>query len=217
MILATFLATLLGLSRLSTQSHQSQKVDCSQPTGLALHSKSCPDALLEEDAGRIEDVAIAHKPIYHTYSRWSIDGLRYILAYWDRDNEVLNLAVDVYREDVAASGRLSYARIATVPVFEQAERVFTQDLIGDGDQQLIVLSVMGQLEAIRILQINRRAVRVVLDTAGTRVRVGNKPGSAIEVYGKSANSTEIFRWLPQQKVFRKTGVRSGPLTVDAAP
>jgi hypothetical protein len=132
------------------------------------------------------------------------------LAYWDRDNELLNLHADLYYEDLNSTNLSSYSKIATVPSFEVVKRVLTEDLVGDGHEQLVILSETGQLEAIRILQIEGRSARLVLDTAGTKVKIVGKSQSAVLVYAKTPNKTEVFRWSVEQKRFKRIAVRSDP-------
>jgi hypothetical protein len=202
--------TMVLVASLFLYGAQPQGVDCSQHTAESLHSKSCPDSLIENDSGRIDDLHLPHKPAYHTYSRWRVSEQEYILAYWDQDNEVLALYADIYRENRDADGRPTYAKIATVPAFELVRRVFTQDLIGDGREQLIIISETGQLQAIRIMRIHGNTARIVLDTAGTRVKVVDKPKPAVLVYAKTPDQTEVFRWSARQKKFERIAVKSGP-------
>ena len=73
---------------------QPQGIDCSQNIPKTLHSDSCPNSLVESDAGKIASLHLKHNPPYHTYSRWNVSSQNYILAYWDEDNDLLGLYAD---------------------------------------------------------------------------------------------------------------------------
>jgi hypothetical protein len=100
--------------------------------------------------------------------------------------------------------------MATIPAYERVERVLTSDLVGDGQRQLIILSGMGQLESIRVINIEGSRARIVLDTAGTAVKIVNKPNAAVLVYSKTANQTEVFEWVTQPKKFKRIATKPGP-------
>ena len=48
------------------------------------------------DPHTIENVAIRHEPSYHTYSRWVLDGLTYVIAYRDIDDQPEDIVMDIY-------------------------------------------------------------------------------------------------------------------------
>jgi hypothetical protein len=189
---------------------QPQGIDCSQNTPETLHSDSCPNSLVESDEGKIASLHLRHNPPYHTYSRWNVSSQNYILAYWDEENDLLGLYADLYSENRDSSGHSTYAKMATIPAYERVERVLTSDLVGDGRQQLIILSEMGQLESIRVVNIDGSRARIVLDTAGTAVKIVNKPNAAVLVYSKTANQTEVFEWVTQVKKFKRIATKPGP-------
>jgi hypothetical protein len=187
-----------------------QGIDCSLKTPESLHSDSCPYSLVESDAGKIASLHLQHNPAYHTYSRWNVSLQNYILAYWDENNELLALYIDLYRENRDSYGHYTYTKIGTLPAYERVERVLTHDLVGDGRQQLIILSEMGQLESIRIVKIDGNTARIVLDTAGTTVKIVDKPTAAVLVYAKTPNQTEVFKWAAQDRKFKRIATKPGP-------
>jgi hypothetical protein len=198
------------------QSSQTQSDFCQSRTPAALHSEKCPNAFVENDAGKIQDILIQHSPVYHTYSRWDLNGRTFVLAYWDRDNDPINVQADVYAATKDLNGESQYKKLLTIPAFETVDHVFARDLIGKGSEQLVVVSWEGQLEAVRIVQFNGDQARLVFDYAGTKIQFTDKAPYNILVYAKSTNLTELFQWSESRRRFYRVAIKPGFSTAQAS-
>ena len=195
---------------LAAQSSQLPSDFCqSSRTTAALHSANCPNAFVEKDAGKVDGIQIEHSPPYHTYSRWDLNGHSYIVAYWDQDNDPVNVQADIHLSRRQLDGTFKYDRLLTIPAFETVERVSTQEFTGDGSKQLVVVSLEGQLEVARIVRFASDGARLVFNRSGTRIQFTDKVPAEILVYANAANETELFRWSKKRQGFIRAASSPG--------
>jgi hypothetical protein len=81
----------------------------------------------------------------------TLNGKRYILAYWYEDNSPLQLSVHIlrYSDDQLEE---PVFKVFAGDVSEEVEEVVSSDLTGDGRDELIFLSRSGQIKIVRVLE-----------------------------------------------------------------
>jgi len=193
-LLFVFLAPLCCVLGQETGS----KSFCSSRTTAAYHSPECGFIWVVRDPNRISDIHIDHSPEYHTYSRWVISGMEYVLAYRDIDNDPANIALDLYRSSGAR-----YSQIGSLTIGAPISKVQALALVPKQGEQLVIFSQCGQLHCIDIVQVRDDQAKELFEYAGTTivVRTGRLP--SIVATSKSAGLTEQFTWSEVHQQFVK--------------
>jgi hypothetical protein len=147
---------------------------CSSRTTEAYRSPKCDWGWVVHDLKRVEDVTIPHKPAYHTYSRWVLDGGTYIIAYGDIDYTPNDMVADVY---LANGDRYKLV----------------------GSVQHLGEIVTGGFAA----RLTGAAAREVFSYGASTIEIVSQPKPLIVARSTIANVVKEFTWDPKSSKFVK--------------
>lgn len=136
----------------------------------------------------------------------SLNGKRYILAYWYEDNSPLQVSVHIlrYSDDKLEE---PVFKVFAGDVSEEVEEVVSSDLTGDGRDELIFLSRSGQIKIVRVLEDRGDQFVEIFENGGSEVTL-TKETREIWVKSKTAGKLEIYRWDLKLRKFTRTKTRS---------
>jgi hypothetical protein len=188
---------------------QSSTNFCSSRTTAAYHAPECGAIWIVHDPNRVSDVHLGHSPDYHTYSRWEVNGTKYVLAYWDEDNDPNDIVVDVYR----ASGA-KFEQIGSVTIGAPLTGVKTAQLAPKWGDQLLFLSHCGQMECINVVRVSDGVAKELFEYGADKLVVRGGTPPSIMAKPKYANFLEQFTWSDAKQKFVKEIIRK-PSVPDA--
>jgi len=197
LVLAIVVA-LLPCHAKAQQQQTEQAGFCESRTPQALHSPKCELAFVVQDLHRTDNVKIPHEPVYHTYSRWELDGRAYIFAYRDIDQRPDDMMADIY---LAASG--GYKRIGSIEITGMVTGVSTANLTGGNVPDILFQYEGGELHYLTIVRLSGGRVQQVFRYGASAIDVLSQPKPVIEATSKVANLVEQFAWDPHAAKFRK--------------
>lgn len=134
---------------------------------------------------------------YKSFKLLSLNGHRYLLAFWYENNSPLQLSVNIVRYTDAKLEEPVFG-VFSGSVAEDVTEIVTFDVTGDGRDELLFLSNSGQIKVIRILQEAGRELRPIFENGGTEVTL-LKDTREIWIKSKSAGDLTVFRWDPKEK------------------
>jgi hypothetical protein len=134
---------------------------------------------------------------YKSFKLLTLNGHRYILAFWYEDNSPLQLSVNIVRYTDADLEEPVFG-VFSGSVAEDVAEIVTFDVTGDGRDELLFLSNSGQIKIVRILQEAERELRPIFENGGTEVTL-LKDTREIWIKSRSAGDLTAFRWDPKEK------------------
>src|SRR5215469_4647532 len=171
---------------------------CSSRTTEAYHSPKC-DWFVVHDPQRVDDVKIPHRPAYHTYSRWVVDGQTYILAYRDVDQQPQEMMVDVYLE--GSSG--GYKLVGSIRIAGVVNGVSIEKLTGSLIPDIVFRVESGQLQYVDVLRFAEGKAKEVFWYGASELEITTQPKAMIVARSKLSNVVEEFAWDPRTNRFAK--------------
>lgn len=171
---------------------------CDSLTTEAYHSPQC-DWWVVHDPNRAEDVKIAHKPAYHTYSQWKLGDQTYILAYRDLELQPADMEADVYLAN--QSGNTLIGKIA---VHDAVSNVSAVRLTGGEIPDLLFRTTCGELQCVFVLRFAKGKAWDVFSYGASEMEIVSEPGPRIVAKSRLANVVQEFTWDPHESEFRET-------------
>jgi hypothetical protein len=171
---------------------------CSARTTTAYHSPECDWGYAVRDPQRVDDLKIPHKPAYHTYSRWVLDGRTYILAYRDIEDQPDDMVVDVY-----AAGDGSHKLIGNARIPGIVTGVATTKLTDGELPDVVIRFEGGQLQYVDILRFSRGRVIQVFQYGASTIEVLAEPVPMLKATSRAAHLVEQFAWDSRSGKFSK--------------
>jgi hypothetical protein len=184
------LMALVSLFFNPVRAQDKQSEFCSSRTTEAYHSPKCDWGWVVHDPHRVEDVSITHKPAYHTYSRWVLDGQTYVLAYRDIDRSPSDMAADVY----LATGN-GYKLLGSVQhLGEIVTDVSDARLTGGVLPDLVFREDCGELKCVVVVHFSDETARKVFWYGATEVEITTQPKPMVVARSNLSNVVEEFAW-----------------------
>jgi hypothetical protein len=167
---------------------------CSSRTTEAYHSPKCDWGWVVHDPKRVENVTIPHKPAYHTYSHWVLDGGTYI--YCLRRHR---LHPQRYGGVVYLANGDRYKLVGSVQhLGEIVTGVFAARLTGAALADVVFQTECGELQCIDIIDFSDgAAAREVFSYGASTIEVVSQPKPLIVARSSIANVVEEFIWDPK--------------------
>jgi len=181
----------------ATRSQVNTSEFCSSRTTEAYHSPKC-DWYVVQDPRRVEEVRISHKPAYHTYSRWELDGHSYVLAYRDIEHQPQEMAVDVYAETGSEHKLIGMLRIAGV-----VKGVSAENLTGSAFPEIVFRVDSGELKYIDVLHLSEGKAREIFWYGASEIEILSIPTPRVVAKSRLANVVEEFTWDSRLAEFKR--------------
>lgn len=198
-----YVSIILALLFFSSAMAQEKRSEfCSSRTAMAYHSPDCEWGYVVRDPQRVEDVKIPHKPAYHTYSRWVLDGHTYIFAYRDVERQPDDMAADVY---VTSDGGHKLVGTARIPGIVTG--VTTAKLTGGELPDVIIRFESGQLQYVDVLRFSAGTAHQVFQYGASTIELVPQPTPMFEATSRVANLVEQFAWDSRSGKFSKISQR----------
>jgi hypothetical protein len=170
---------------------------CSSRTTEAYHSPKC-NLFVVHDPQRVENLRISHKPAYHTYSRWVLDGKTYVLAYRDIDRQPQEMMVDLYLAEASGYNLAGSVRIAGV-----VNAVSTERLTGSASPDIVFRVDSGQLQYLDVVRFSDGKAKEVFWYGASEIETETEPQPTIVAKSKLSNLIEEFAWDSKSSKFVK--------------
>jgi len=175
--------------------HSKKSDFCASRTTEAYHSPKCDWRWVVHDPHRVEDVQIQHEPLYHTYSRWVLDGQTYVFAYRDIDRRPDDMAADVY---LANGDR--YKLVGSVEhLGEIVTGVSEVRLTGAFLPDVVFREDCGQLNCVVVVRFSDETARQVFRYGASKIDVLSEPKPMIVATSKIANQIQQFAWETEKR------------------
>jgi hypothetical protein len=129
---------------------------------------------------------------YNSIKLTTLNGQRYILAFWNEDNDPLQLWVNIFAysdDELQAPVYKAFSGDVSEDVIDIAQRPLT-----DGSRRdLVFLCKSGQIEMVRVLRQKGRELQLVFENGGSDITL---PTDQREIWIKSRSSKEmnIYKW-----------------------
>jgi hypothetical protein len=129
---------------------------------------------------------------YSSIQLTTLNGQRYILAFWNEDNDPLQLWVNIFAysdDELQAPVYKAFSGDVSEDVIDIAQRPLT-----DGSRRdLVFLCKSGQIEMVRVLRQKGRELQLVFENGGSDITL---PTDQREIWIKSRSSKEmnIYKW-----------------------
>lgn len=129
---------------------------------------------------------------YNSIKLTRLNGQQYLLAFWNEDNDPLQLWVNIfaYSDDELQS---PIYKAFTGDLSEQVIEITQCNLTGTDNRDLVFLSKSGQIEMIRILRQKGRELQLVFENGGADITL---PTDQREVWIKNRTGKQlsVYRW-----------------------
>ena len=172
---------------------------CSSGTSEAYHSPNCGWGFVVHDPHRVEDVSIPHKPAYHTYSRWALNGHTYVFGYRDIDQQPEDMAVDIYlATDGSGLQLIGSTRIPGLLTDVSTARL-TFGILPD----VVFYLQSGELTWLEVVRITDQQAKEVFWYGASQIDISVEPTPTIVAKSRLANRIEQFAWDSHSQKFKK--------------
>jgi hypothetical protein len=149
-------------------------------------ARSCDQTIdrFKQSYGNVRD--------YKEIKLLTLNGERYILAFWYEDNDPLQLSVTIFRYFDEQLKEPVY-KVFSGDVSEEVLAIEEFDLTGNGRNDLLFLSKSGMVETVRVLHEKGKEFALVFENGGSDVTV-LKDRREIWIKARTGKEVQVFLW-----------------------
>lgn len=129
---------------------------------------------------------------YKEFRLLTLNGEHYVVAFWNEDNDPLQLWTSIFRYSDEQLQMPVY-KVFSGDVSERVLAIDDFDLSGSGRNDLLVLSKSGQIEIVRVLREQGKDLVLAFENGGSDVTV-LKERREIWIKSRTGKQVDVYRW-----------------------